>query len=111
GGDVVSMHKDDNIWVGANQGDEIVVVYPTGKAIAKLGDFNGLTKDGVARGLLFPASPVFSRDKQVLYVTNLALDIRLFGLAQSADSQWTAQVKRYSVSKLKARIPPAFDKQ
>jgi len=87
------------------------VVDPTGKAIAKLGDFNGLTKDGLGRGLLFPASPVFSRDKQTLYVTNLALDIRLFGLAQSGDSQWTAQVKRYSVSKLKARIPPSFDKQ
>ena len=110
GADGLIIDKDDNIWVAANQADEIVVVDPTGKAIAKLGDFNGLTKDGVARGLLFPASPVFSRDKQVLYVTNLALDIRLFGLAQSVDSQWTAQVKRYSVSKLKARIPPAFDK-
>ena len=31
--------------VAANQADEIVVVDPTGKAIAKLGDFNGL-KDG-----------------------------------------------------------------
>jgi hypothetical protein len=50
------------------------------------------------------------RDKQVLYVTNLALDLRLFGLAQAVDSQWTAKVKRYSISKLKARIPGAFDK-
>jgi len=80
------------------------------ESIAKLGDFGGLTKDGVGRGLLFPASPEFSRDKQVLYVTNLALDIRLFGLAQAVDSQWIANVKRYSISKLKARIPPAFDK-
>jgi sugar lactone lactonase YvrE len=110
GADGLIIDKDDNIWVAANQADEIVVVDPTGKAIAKLGDFDGITKDGVGRGLLFPASPVFSRDKQSLYVTNLALDIRLFGLAQSVDSQWTAQVKRYSVSKLKARIPPAFDK-
>jgi hypothetical protein len=63
----------------------------------------------VGRGLLFPASPVFSRHKQVLYVTNLALDIRLFGLTQSVDSQWTAKVKRYSISKLKARIPRSGD--
>jgi len=110
GADGLVLDKDDNIWVAANQADEIVVLDPTGKAIAKLGDFDGITKDGVGRGLLFPASPVFSRDKQVLYVTNLALDIRLFGLAQSADSQWTAKVTRYSVSKLKARIPKAFDK-
>jgi sugar lactone lactonase YvrE len=109
GADGLVIDRDDNIWVAANQADEIVVVDPTGKAVAKLGDFDGVTKDGVGRGLLFPASPVFSRDKQVLYVTNLALDIRLFGLVQSVDSQWTAKVKRYSISKLKARIPRPFD--
>jgi sugar lactone lactonase YvrE len=110
GADGLVIDQDDNIWVAANQADEIVVVDPSGKAVAKLGDFDGVTKDGVGRGLLFPASPVFSRDKQLLYVTNLALDIRLFGLAQSGDSQWTAKVTRYSVSKLKARIPRSFDK-
>ena len=82
-----------------------VVLDPTGKAIAKLGDFDGITRDGAARGLLFPASLVFSRNKQVVYVTNLALDLRLFELAQSVDSQWIATVKRYTVSKLEARIP------
>jgi sugar lactone lactonase YvrE len=107
--DGLVIDRDDNIWVAANQADEIVVVDSTGKAIAKLGDFDGVSKDGVGRGLLFPASPVFSRHKQVLYVTNLALDIRLFGLTQSVDSQWTVKVKRYNVSKLKARIPKAFD--
>ncbi|MFL5000071.1 MAG: SMP-30/gluconolactonase/LRE family protein [Xanthobacteraceae bacterium] len=106
GADGLILDKDDNIWVAANQADEIVVLDPTGKGIAKLGDFDGLTQAGVPRGLLFPASLVFSTDRQWLYVTNLALDIRLFGLAQSVDSQWTAQVKRYTVSKIKARIPP-----
>jgi len=105
GADGLIIDKNDNIWVAANQADEIVIVDPTGKAIAKLGDFDGITKDGAANGLLFPASLVFSRDKQVLYVTNLALDLRLFGLAQSVDSQWIATVKRYTVSKLAARIP------
>jgi sugar lactone lactonase YvrE len=105
GADGLILDKDDNIWVAANQADEIVVLDPTGKAIAKLGDFNGV-KTGVAQGLLFPASPVFSKDRHSVYVTNLALDIRLFGLAQSVDSQWTAQVQRYTVSKIKAQIPP-----
>src|SRR5262245_36641549 len=82
------------------------VVDPTGEAIAKFGDFDGITRDGAARGLLFPASLVFSRDKRVVYVTNLALDLRLFELAQSVDSQWIAKVKRFTVSKLEARIPP-----
>src|SRR5262245_40481049 len=67
---------------------------PTGKAIAKLGDFDGLSMSGAPRGLLFPASPDFSRDGNFLYVTNLGLDIRLFGLAPSVDSQWTAQLQR-----------------
>ena len=105
GADGLVIDKDDNIWVAANQADEIVVVDPTGKAIAKLGDFDGINRDGAARGLLFPASLAFSRDKRVVYVTNLALDLRLFELAQSVDSQWIAKVKRYTVSKLEARIP------
>ena len=38
-------------------------------------------------------------------MTNLALDIRLFGLVQSVDSQWTAQVKRYTVSRIRTDFP------
>jgi sugar lactone lactonase YvrE len=110
GADGLIIDQDDNIWVAANQSDEIVVLDPSGKAIAKLGDFAGITKSGVPRGLLFPASPVFSKDRQWLYVTNLALDIRLFGLDQSDVSQWIAKVKRYTVSKIKARVPPIFEK-
>ena len=81
----------------------------TGKAIAKLGDFNGV-KDGVTRGLLFPASPAFGKDGKSLFVTNLELDLTSIGLTQSVDSQWTAQVKRHSIAKLLARIPPISDK-
>jgi sugar lactone lactonase YvrE len=109
GADGLILDRNDNIWVAANQSDEIVVLDPSGKAIAKLGDFDGLAKRGVPRGLLFPASPVFSKNGQWLYVTNLALDIRLFGLPQSDVSQYAGQVKRYTVSKLKARIPPLKD--
>ena len=98
------LDRNDNIWVVANQADEIVVVDPTGKAIAKLGDFDGV-KDGVTRGLLFPASLAFSKDGKSLLVTNLELDLRTIGLVQTVDSQWAAQVQRHSIARLRARIP------
>jgi sugar lactone lactonase YvrE len=110
GADGLFIDRDDNIWVCANQEDEIVVVDRTGKVIAKRGDFGGLSPDGVPRGLLFPASAALSRDGQFLYVTNLALDLRLFSPTFAAiDSAWTAQVKRYTVSRISARIPSLGD--
>jgi streptogramin lyase len=105
GADGLILDSNDNLWVAANQADEIVVVDPSGKAIAKLGDFDGV-RGGVTNGLLFPASPAFSKDGQWLYVTNLELDLRTIGLTQSVDSQWAAQVQRHSIAKLGARIPP-----
>jgi sugar lactone lactonase YvrE len=104
GADGLAIDEDDNIWVAANQSDEIVVLDPTGKVIAKRGDFEGINKKGVPEGLLFPASLAFGRDGRELYVTNLALDIRLFGLPQSVDSQWTAEVERYTVSRLRTNF-------
>jgi sugar lactone lactonase YvrE len=105
GCDGLRLDRDDNIWVAANQADEIVVVDPTGKAIAKLGDFNGV-RNGVTNGLLFPASPAFSPDGQTLYVTNLELDLRtiLGPQGQTVDSQWAAKVKQHSIAKLEAQI-------
>ena len=103
GADGIVLDRDDNIWVAANQADEIVVVDPTGKAIAKLGDFDGV-KNGVTRGLLFPASPDFSKDGKWLFVTNLELDLRSIGGPQTVDSQWAAQVRRHSIAKVRARI-------
>jgi hypothetical protein len=58
----VEHGRDDNIWICANQEDEIVVVDKTGKVIAKLGDFGGIDPQGIARGLLTPASLRWSRD-------------------------------------------------
>jgi sugar lactone lactonase YvrE len=105
GADGVVLDGNDNIWVAANQSDEIVVVDPTGKVIAKLGDFDGLVDDGTPKGLLFPASPDFSRDKKTLFVTNLALDLRLFDPTfTSIDSEWTAQVKHYTVSRIRTNF-------
>jgi sugar lactone lactonase YvrE len=105
GADGLLIDDDDNLWVAANQADEIVVVDPTGRAIAKLGDFDGVSSRGTPIHLLFPASIRFSGKH--LLVTNLALDLRLFNPAfATVDSPWTAQVTRYTIVKLPASIPP-----
>jgi len=106
GADGIVLDSHDNIWVAANQSDEIVVIDPSGKVIAKLGDFDGLDHGGVPQGLMFPASPDFSKDGNFLYVSNLTLDLRLFGLVQAVDSQWASAATRYTISRIKARIPP-----
>ncbi len=105
GADGLIIDDEDNIWVAANQADEIVVLDPTGRVIAKLGDFGGIASSGAPIGLLFPASLVFSEDS--LFVTNLSLDLRLFNPAfATVDSQWAAQVTTHTVAKIPARIPP-----
>lgn len=88
--DGVAVDTDDNLWVAANQGDEIVVVNPNGTLVAKKGDFYGISGDGSTEGLLFPASLVFSPDHCRLYVTNLALYLPYAGVPEIAvDSGWT----------------------
>jgi len=107
GADGLIIDKHDNLWICANQADEIVVLEPKeGRVIAKLGDFDGLTRGGAPRGLLFPASLV--RVGDWLYVTNLSLDLRAaVGPAFAAvDSPWAADVKRHTIARLKAKIPP-----
>jgi SMP-30/Gluconolactonase/LRE-like region len=113
GCDGLRLDSDDNIWVAANQADEIVVVdSTTGKAIAKLGDFDGVNH-GVTNGLLFPASPAFSPDGKTLYVTNLELDLRTVTMShqnptgdQTVDADWADEVTQHSIARLGARIPP-----
>jgi sugar lactone lactonase YvrE len=106
GADGLAIDEHDNIWVCANQADEIVVIDKTGKAIAKLGDFEGISERGEPRGFLFPASLVFSGE--FVLVTNLSLDTRLFGF-NSVDAGWAAKVKTHTVAKIKRRIPPVHD--
>jgi DNA-binding beta-propeller fold protein YncE len=106
GADGLAIDEQDNIWVCANQSDEIVVVDKTGKAIAKLGDFDGIGERGEPRGFLFPASLVFSGE--FVLVTNLSLDTTGFGF-QTVDTQWTRQVKTHTVAKIKRRLPPVHD--
>ncbi len=103
GADGLLIDEDDNLLVVANQADEIVVVDPTGKAIAKLGDFGGGLVDGSPIQMLFPASLRFLGKE--LLVTNLSLDLRLFSPSfVTVDSEWCAQVSRYTVVKIPARI-------
>jgi hypothetical protein len=104
GADGLIIDDDDNVWVCANQSDEIVVTDPSGKAIAKLGDFEGV-RHGSPVGLLFPASLV--RVGGWIYITNLSLDLRavLPGAPQSVDSQWAAEVTTHTIARIRARLP------
>jgi sugar lactone lactonase YvrE len=86
GADGLLVDADDNLWVAANQSDQIVVVDPSGRAIAKLGDFDGVSARGSPTHLLFPASLRFSGKD--LLVTNLALN--LFGFL-TVDTAWSAR--------------------
>src|SRR5580692_11829806 len=104
--DGIAIDSRDNIWICSNQEDEIVVIDKTGKVIAKLGDFRGIDQNGIAQGLLFPASLAFSKDGQTLYVSNLTLYLPYAGADLAIDSAWTLLVKGYTVSKLPAVIPP-----
>jgi sugar lactone lactonase YvrE len=113
GADGLIIDGDDNLWVAANQADEIVVVDPSGKAIAKLGDFDGISPEGAPRGLLFPASPVFFGE--FVYVTNLALDLRDFDVIpgrtfNAVDSQYCAEVTTWNVARISRHLPPVHDR-
>jgi DNA-binding beta-propeller fold protein YncE len=103
GADGLIIDAADNLWVAANQSDEIVVVDSAGRVIAKLGDFDGIDRQGSPVGLLFPASLVMVNN--FLYVTNLSLDLRLFN-APAVDSQWAAEVTRHTIARIPAHLPP-----
>jgi sugar lactone lactonase YvrE len=107
--DGIAIDRHDNIWVCANQEDDIIVLDKTGKVIAKLGDFGGIDRHGVARGLFFPASPAFSLDGRTLYVSNLELYLPYAGARAAVDSPYALQVEHFTVSELRAVIPPLDD--
>lgn len=114
--DGLAVDRHDNLWVVANQEDEIDVIDPNAidalgeplaKVVAKRGDFAGLSDNGTVQGLLFPASPAFSLDGKFLYVSNLALYLPYAGVPEPAiDSPWTLKVKHYTIAKITAEIPP-----
>ncbi len=107
--DGIAIDSHDNLWVAANQEDEIVVIDPSGKVIAKRGGFDGIDDDGTPLGLLFPASPAFSRDGKYLYTSNFALYLPYAGAEAAIDSGWTLKVQHFTISRLKVEIPPVRD--
>lgn len=98
--DGLIVDEQDNILVASNHGNHIMVLDPTGTAIAVYGDFDGISKKGIVKGLLSPSDLVKIGDD--IFVTNFALDVSTFGLPTHATSAYTQQVKRYSI----ARISP-----
>lgn len=93
GADGITFDNSGRLWVAANQGDQIVALNENGRVIAKLGEFQGINRDGTPNGLLFPASPVIVGDW--IYVTNLALPLT------GSPAEWETDVTRWTVSRIK----------
>jgi sugar lactone lactonase YvrE len=93
GADGIARDGRGRLWVAANQGDEILGLDETGRVVARLGEFQGIARDGSPVGLLFPASPVIVGDW--LYVTNLALPLT------GNPAEWEADVRRWTISRVK----------
>ena len=98
GADGLALDKRGRLWVAANQADELVALNEQGRVVAKLGDFEGIRKNGTPEGLLFPASLVILGDD--IFVTNLALP-----LTAAAGDEQEEDVRRYTISRLRARVP------
>jgi sugar lactone lactonase YvrE len=96
GADGIAFDASGHLWVAANQADEVVVLNDKGAPIVTLGDFLGIGKDGAPRGLLFPASIVFSRG--YAFVSNLALP-----LTSAAGDEPEEGVRVFTISRI--RIP------
>jgi sugar lactone lactonase YvrE len=94
GADGIAFDHRGRLWVCANQADELVALNAKGRIVERRGSFRGIAHDGAAKGLLFPASLVFSRGS--IYVTNLALP-----LTSAQGDEPEEDVTTYTV----ARIP------
>jgi len=94
GADGIAFDHRGRLWVCANQADELVALNAKGRVVERRGSFRGIAHDGAAKGLLFPASLVFSGG--AIYVTNLALP-----LTDAQGDEPEEDVTTYTV----ARIP------
>lgn len=94
GADGIAFDSHGRLWVAANQGDDIVALNSKGRVIERLGSFQGVGKDGAAKGLLFPASIVISRGS--IYITNLAL-----ALTGAVGDEPEEDIKTYTVSRVR----------
>lgn len=96
GADGIAFDDDGRLWVAANQNDEIVALNRNGRVVARVGEFQGIRRDGTPRGLLFPASIVIVGDW--MFVTNLALP-----LTGTGGDEPEEKVTRWTVSRIKVR--------
>jgi sugar lactone lactonase YvrE len=94
GADGIAFDRQGRLWVAANQSDEVVALNAKGRVVERLGSFQGVGKDGAAKGLLFPASIVISRGS--IYVTNLAL-----ALTGAVGDEPEEDVSTYTVSRIR----------
>ena len=100
GADGIVLDKKGNIWVAANQADQIIVLNEFGQVVAQLGEFLGIKKDDSPNGLLFPASLVIQG--KWLFVTNLSLP-----LTDAGGDEPEENIMKYTVSRIK--IPANID--
>ncbi len=92
GADGIAFDAAGNLWVAANQADQVVALNSDGRVIAELGEFLGI-ENGAARGLSFPASLVIVGD--TIFVTNAAL-----ALTTAVGDEPEEDVSTYTVSKI-----------
>lgn len=95
GADGIAVDASGRLWVAANQADEVVALNEAGLVIARLGEYQGINRDGTPNGLLFPASLVIVGDH--MFVTNLALPLT----NDVAGDEPEEAVTRYTISRIK----------
>ena len=94
GADGLVFDHRGRLWVAANQADEIVALNANGRVIARVGEFQGINRNGTPDGLLFPASLVIVDDD--MFVTNLALP-----LTPAVGDEAEEAVTRWTISRIK----------
>jgi sugar lactone lactonase YvrE len=96
GADGLAFDRHGRLWVAANQNDEVVALNAKGRVIARLGEFEGIRRNGAPKGLLFPASIAILDGE--LFVTNLALP-----LTPAIGDEPEEDVRRYTISRFDLR--------
>jgi DNA-binding beta-propeller fold protein YncE len=98
GADGLVFDDQRRLWVAANQNDEIVALNAKARVTARVGEFNGINRDGTPEGLLFPASMVILGDD--MFVTNVALP-----LTPVVGDEPEEDVTRWTISRIKLPKP------
>ena len=102
GADGLLLDDSGHLWVAANQGNQVVALNEKGRVVARVGEFEGIRRDGTPRGLLFPASMVIVGGH--MYVTNLALPLT----ADVVGDEPEEDVTRWTIARVRAPIGRRF---